>query len=84
MAMDLLHYLSPMSAADRASFAKKCGTSLAYLRQVAYGNKNCGAELAINIDRESGGEVLLEQLCPAPDWEYVQAKKPIRRTGSTA
>lgn len=79
--MDLLDYINPMSAADRVAFAKKCGTSFAYLKQVAYGNKNCGAELAINIDRESGGKVLLEQLCPAPDWEYVITKKRIRRKG---
>lgn len=77
--MDLLNYITELPIDSREDFAKKCGTSLAYMKQIAYGNKNCGAALAISIDRESGGKVLLEELCPEPEWEYVLTKKKIQR-----
>lgn len=64
----------------RAAFAAKCGTTIGYLRLIAYGHKHCGERLAINIERESalaGRKVHCETLCPEADWDYIRGtKKP--------
>lgn len=62
-----------MPVPDRESFANRCGTSYGHLRNVAYG-KPCAEKLAINIDRESGGVVTCESLCPDVDFGYLRGR----------
>lgn len=69
--MDLKAYLLSMPVTDRESFAIRCGTTYGHLRNVAYG-KACAERLAINIDRESGGVVTCESLCPNVDFAYLR------------
>ncbi|QKQ48513.1 transcriptional regulator [Achromobacter denitrificans] len=69
--MKLLDYLNSLRTADQAAFAERCGTSVAYLRQVAYGNRRCGEALAISIDRESGRQVRMQALRPDVDWNHL-------------
>lgn len=69
--MKLLDYLNSLRPADQAAFAERCGTSVAYLRQVAYGNRRCGEGLAIAIDRESGRQVRMQALRPDVDWKHL-------------
>ena len=57
---------------DREDFAIKCGTTVGQMRQIAYGNRPCNPSLAINIDRESFGRVLCDELCPDTDWNYIR------------
>lgn len=73
--MDLKTYLLKMQMAERIAFAERCGTSYGHLRNVAYG-KTCAESLAINVDRESGGIVLCESLCPDVDWAYIRSTAP--------
>lgn len=73
--MSLKPYLLSMSMPEREDFARRCGTSYGHLRNVAYGHKPCSAELAINIDRESGGRVTCEELCQVADWAYVRGSR---------
>jgi DNA-binding transcriptional regulator YdaS (Cro superfamily) len=68
-----LSYLNELSAADRAAFAGRCGTSFDYLRQIGYGNRLCREALAINIERESGRAVTCEELRPDVDWAFIRA-----------
>lgn len=74
--MDLKTYIREMAKEARPDFAQRCGTSLGFLRLVAYGAKPCSPELAVAIDRESGGAVPYRQLCPEPkmDWTYLEKK----------
>ena len=69
--MDLKAYLLSMPVQARESFAARCGTTYGHLRNVAYG-KTCAERLAINIDRESGGVVTCESLCPDVDFGYLR------------
>ncbi len=70
--MRLKTYLLSMLMPDRLAFAARCGTTYAHLRLVAYG-RSCNPQLAVEIERESGGKVLVEDLCPDVDWQYIRA-----------
>lgn len=69
--MDFRTYFFRMTVAARADFARRCNTSSGHLRNIAYG-KPCGEDLAICIDRESGGVITVEVLCPGVDWAYIR------------
>lgn len=60
-----------LSPCERSEFAVRCETSVAHLRNIAHGKK-CGESLAINIDRESCGRVVCEELRPDVDWAYLR------------
>jgi len=59
-----------MDRPDRATFAIRCDTSLGHLTNVAYGYKPCSPELAVSIERESGGAVTRPELRPE-DWRKI-------------
>lgn len=69
----LIDYINSIPEEDREAFAKRCGTSLGYLRQVAYGNRRCRESLAINVERESVRKVLCEELRPDVDWAFLRS-----------
>lgn len=71
----LLDYLNAIPVSDRDDFARRCGTSFDYLRQIGYGNRACSAELAIDLERESGGVLRCEDLNSRADWDFVRASK---------
>jgi DNA-binding transcriptional regulator YdaS (Cro superfamily) len=75
-AKKLLSYLKSLPKEAREPFAKRCGTSLGFLKLIAYGAKPCSPELAVAIDRESHGQVAYRELCPEPkiDWSYIEMK----------
>lgn len=71
----LIDYIKAMPTEyEREAFAKRCGTSLGYLKLVMYGNRNCSAALAINIDRESKGLITCDELCPDVDFNYLRSQ----------
>lgn len=71
----LLTFINSLPINEREAFAKRCGTSLGYLKQVAYKERKCPAWLAIALERESNRILRCEQLCPDPkvDWAYLRA-----------
>ena len=69
----LLEYLNSLPAADQAAFAKRCGTTVGYLRKAVSVGQRLRAEVCINIERESGGRVRCEALRPEVDWEYLRS-----------
>lgn len=71
--MDLKTYLMQMPIPDREQFAQRCGTTWGYLRKQLIVNGRFGPEIAIAVERESGGLVRIESLSPDPDWEYVRS-----------
>lgn len=73
--MNLHEFLKPLESDALSAFALACHTTPGQLKQVAYGNRRPSASLAINIERESRGQVTCEQLRPDIDWAYVRGTK---------
>lgn len=67
----LLDYLKPLTPEDRDAFAERIGTSVGHLKQIGYGNRTCNPEYAVNIDRETGRKVTMQEMCPEMDWDHV-------------
>lgn len=72
--MSLKNYVAEMSLDQRRAFAKRCGFSLGHLNNLMHGCKPCRADFAINIERETHGEVTAEQMAPTVDWPVVRHK----------
>jgi DNA-binding transcriptional regulator YdaS (Cro superfamily) len=72
--MQLLDYLKSMPTPERATFAQRCGTTIGHLTNIAYGYRPCGESLAIAVERESGGVIQVEVLCPDVDWPVIRGK----------
>lgn len=68
----LLAYLNGLDKVARANFCAACGTTERYLRKAVSVSQRLGADLCINIDRESGGLVTCEHLRPDVDWGYLR------------
>lgn len=79
--MELLEYINNNlpTRPERECFAKRCGTSFAFIRNVAYGYRRAGAWLCINIERESEGAVKCEDLRPDVDWAYLRGTEPVQQ-----
>lgn len=77
-------FIGTLTPAERADFADRCGTTVGHLNNIAYDDKTCGEDLAVRIDRESGGKVPVESLRPDVDWAYLRgtAKRSSRLTTS--
>lgn len=68
----LLDYLNGLTLEQQAAFAKRCETSVGYLRKAASRGQKLGGDLCINIERESARAVICEQLRPDADWAYLR------------
>jgi DNA-binding transcriptional regulator YdaS (Cro superfamily) len=69
----LLTFLNGLAKGTRSEFATRCGTSEGYLRKAASAGQKLSADLCINIERESAGQVRCEDLRPTADWAYIRA-----------
>jgi len=71
--MQLLDYLKTLpDEASRARFALACGTSVGYLRGVAYGHKNPSDSLCIRIQAETSGAVKAVEVAPGRDFSFLE------------
>jgi len=70
--MDMHTYWLSLPRVRREDFARACSTSPHYLYLVSKGIKKPGEKLCIAIERESGGEIRVEQLRPDVDWAYLR------------
>lgn len=69
--MDLKTFIKALPSEDaREAFAIRCGTTLGHMRNVMYGYKPCGPELAVSIERESAKAVERPELCP-DNWRQI-------------
>lgn len=69
---EILEYLRSLSPPEREAFAERCHTSVGYLRKAVSTKQQLGVELCIHLDRESGGALKCERLCPGLDWDYLR------------
>lgn len=79
---EILDYLRSLPPPSRDAFAERCNTSVGYLRKAVSTKQQLGVELCISLDRESGGVLRCERLCPGLDWEYL--RKAALREGEGA
>lgn len=68
----LKSYLKSLTPSEQTRFAKRCGTTLGYLRKAMSKRQNFGEALLVALDRESGGAVPCEKLRPDIDWAYLR------------
>ena len=62
--MEIKKYLETLNPAEKQQFAVDCGTSIAYLSQLAHGHRMAGAKAIAAIERASGGVVTYRDLRP--------------------
>jgi DNA-binding transcriptional regulator YdaS (Cro superfamily) len=70
--MKLLDYLKSLPVNEREPFAKRCGSSIGHLNNVAYGCRPCNEQLAVEIEKRSARKVTCEELCPDTDWAFIR------------
>lgn len=67
----LLAFLKRLSPSEKEAFAERVGTTMGQLSQIAYGQRPCNTNYAVNIDRETKGEVPMQEMHPELDWDHV-------------
>ena len=67
----LLAYLNALAAEEREPFARRCGTTVAYLRTACSGGRQLSEGLAMRIAVESGHSVTTTDIRPDVDWQYM-------------
>src|SRR5262252_9146090 len=60
--------------AARERFARRCGTSVQYLVQLALGIRRAQPDIAIRIEQASYGVIRAEDLCSGFDWHYAKLR----------
>jgi len=70
--MSLHAYIKALDRAALDDLAMRCQTTAGQLKQIAYGNRRANAGLAINLERETEGQVTCEELRPDIDWAYLR------------
>jgi len=63
--MNFRDYFFNLPKPEQDSLAKRCGVSHGFLILVAYGHKHVSSDIALAIQRETGGMVTVEELRPA-------------------
>lgn len=77
-------YLRKMKKHEREQFALRCQTTPDHMRLIASATRLIQPWLAVNLDRESGGELNMEELVDDAfeerriDWDYIMARKQLR------
>ena len=84
MKMELKQFIRSVPLDQREGFAQRCGTSLNYLKLVAYKAKPCSERLAIAIERESAGAVTVEELRPDVPWHVIRNGQARRQVEDAA
>jgi DNA-binding transcriptional regulator YdaS (Cro superfamily) len=69
----LLAYLNGLSRPDQIEFARRCGTTVGYLRKAISTRQKLSEKLTINIERESCRVVACEDIRDDVDWKYLRS-----------
>lgn len=66
----LKNFLKLMPMEERLAFARRCGTTYAFLRNIMYGQRSPGEKLSVALERESGGAVTRQSM-RKDDWHLI-------------
>lgn len=77
----VITYLATLPAAEREGFARRCGTSVGYLRKACSVGQRLGESLCIALERESGRVIRCEDLRPDVDWAYLRGTAACGQAG---
>jgi DNA-binding transcriptional regulator YdaS (Cro superfamily) len=72
---ELLEYLNSLAREEQEDLATRCDTTVGYLRKAISVGQKLRTELAVDLDRETGGKVSCSRLRPDIDWEYLRARE---------
>lgn len=79
-------YLNGLPTLEQASYARRSGTTIGYLRKCISTGQKIGEGICINLERESERAVMVEDLRDDVDWAYLRnsqsstvAPHPLRR-----
>ena len=65
-------YLNSLDPSEQEGYAKRCGTSVGYLRKALSTKERFREALSIALERESSGAVPVEDTRPDVDWAYLR------------
>jgi DNA-binding transcriptional regulator YdaS (Cro superfamily) len=65
-------YLNGLPTAEQAIYAQRSGTTIGYLRKCISTGQKIGERVCINLERESGRAVMVEDLRDDVDWAYLR------------
>lgn len=68
----LREYLNGLNPDEQERFARRCDTSVGYLRKAISTKQLLGPNLVIAIERESGGTVTCEDVRSDVDWAFLR------------
>lgn len=68
----LREFLNSLPTEEQEAFAKRCQTSIGYLRKAISAKQQLGADIVVSIERESLGRVRCEKLRPDVDWKFLR------------
>lgn len=70
--MKLRSFINSMRPQEQIEFAKRCGTTIGYLRKAISKGQAFGADICVEIEKNSHGAVTCEELRPDIDWAYIR------------
>jgi DNA-binding transcriptional regulator YdaS (Cro superfamily) len=65
-------YLNSLSTPEKIDFARRCDTSIGYLRKAISMQHRVDAKLCIAFERESKGVIRCEDVRPDADWPVLR------------
>ena len=74
--MNLQTFFKKHSTTDIQAIAEQAGTSVAYLRNCKYGQRQMSADLAIWLEYATGGELTARELRPDLPWPGTPPTEP--------
>lgn len=75
-------YLNGLPSAEQAAYAKRCGTTIGYLRKCISTGQLIGERICINLERESERAVTCEGIRADVDWAYLRNSGGAVATGA--
>jgi DNA-binding transcriptional regulator YdaS (Cro superfamily) len=72
-------YLNTLPTTRQERFAKRCGTTVGYLRKAVSAKQKIREFVVINMERESGGAIRCELVRDDVDWAYLRGTAKARR-----
>nr|WP_309958933.1 YdaS family helix-turn-helix protein [Caballeronia sp. LZ001] len=77
-------YLNSKSPQEQAEFARRCNTTIGYLRKAISAKAEFDVQLCINIEEQSNGVVRCEDLRPTVRWSFLRNSSRCRPLESPA